>query len=50
MYLNILTNAESSVMVSGNSMAHLYFKNKGGWMGAKNNKYGHLTDIVEELV
>ncbi len=43
-----LTNAESSVMVSGNSMAHLYFKNNSGWGERTNNSY--LTDIIDKLV
>lgn len=43
-----LTNAESSVMVSGNSMAHLYFKNISGWEQRTTN--GHLKKIIEELI
>ncbi|MGH7885250.1 MAG: alkaline phosphatase family protein [Thermodesulfobacteriota bacterium] len=42
-----LTNAESSVMVSGNAMAHLYFKNKKGWDTRTTKE--HINDIVLEL-
>lgn len=41
------TSARSSVMVSGNSMAHLYFKNGNGWeAGCMKN---HLNIKIDEL-
>ena len=49
-YTNIFKhyfNADSSVMVSGNSMAHYYFKNGGGW--AEKTYCEDIPLIVDEL-
>ena len=40
-------DADSSVMVSGNSMAHYYFKNADGW--ERHTLCGETEDVVNEL-
>lgn len=42
-----LFDADSSVMVSGNSMAHYYFKNAAGWESP--TLCGETEDLVDEL-
>lgn len=42
-----LFDADSSVMVSGNSMAHYYFKNVDGWK--RPTFHTDIADIVDEL-
>ncbi len=45
---NHLINADAAVMVSGNSMAHIYIKSKDGW---KRNAYMEETEnVVNELL
>ena len=49
-YTNVLRHfldADSSVMVSGNSMAHYYFKNSDGWK--RHTLCEEITDVVEDL-
>ena len=49
-YTNVFRHyldADSSVMVSGNSMAHYYFKNSDGWK--RHTFYEEIADIVNEL-
>lgn len=49
-YTNVLRhflNADSSVMVSGNSMVHYYFKNSDGWR--RHTRCEEIEDIVDEL-
>ena len=49
-YTNVFRHfldADSSVMVSGNSMAHYYFKNSDGWK--RHTFCEEITDIVDEL-
>ena len=49
-YTNVLRHfldADSSVMVSGNSMAHYYFKNSDGWK--RHTLCGEVADIVDDL-
>ena len=43
-----LLNADSSNMVSGNSMAHMYFKNDSGWH--KPTTIEEIEDIADDLV
>jgi len=50
-YTNVLRHffdADSSIMVSGNSMAHYYFKNSDGW--GRYTYCEEVKDIVDELV
>lgn len=49
-YTNVLRHfldADSSVMVSGNSMAHYYFKNSDGWR--RHTRCEEIADVVDEL-
>ena len=49
-YTNVLRHfldADSSVMVSGNSMAHYYFKNSDGWK--RHTRCEEIADIVGDL-
>ena len=49
-YTNVFRHfldADSSVMVSGNSMAHYYFKNSDGWK--RHTHCEEIADIVDEL-
>ena len=49
-YTNVFRHyldADSSVMVSGNAMAHYYFKNSDGW--EKHTFCKEIPDIVDEL-
>jgi len=43
-----LLNADASNMVSGNSMAHMYFKNDSGWHEPTNIE--EIENIVDDLV
>ncbi len=49
-YTNVLRHffdANASVMVSGNSMAHCYFKNSDGWK--RHTHYEEIKDMADEL-
>ena len=46
--LNHLIDADASVMISGNSMAHIYIKSKDGWN--RNSFMDEMENVVNELL